>query len=239
MHGAAPHFQKRREAQINPSGSIESRLGPSAADGRRHTFASTARALQPCLQPMLPFIHSFRELVVLTRPHLAQPLPTSAAGSSVFSSPLGVTVAASQPCEQHARRQLKTVSGLRQVRSLRMLIPVRTTSTSASHIKLFKCNMPKSLRLIALPTEFAEHITNRSEFSLSRLCMMLLPVLPCRHVMTGHCFESSRSAGAAQKGGYRVRDFGGVFTSPMCKWCIFLLCESECGVPEHTTCGNE
>ena len=54
---------------------------------------------------------------------------------------------------------------------------------------------------------FAEHTTNRSEFSLSRLCMMLLPVLPCRHVITGHCFESSRSAGAAQKGGYRVRDF--------------------------------
>ena len=45
-------------------------------------------------------ISFFRELPLLTRPHLAQPLPSSAvsAGNSLFLSPLGVTVAASQPC---------------------------------------------------------------------------------------------------------------------------------------------
>ena len=42
----------------------------------------------------------FRELPLLTRPHLAQPLPSSAvsAGNSLFLSLLGVTVATSQPC---------------------------------------------------------------------------------------------------------------------------------------------
>ena len=42
----------------------------------------------------------FRELPLLTRPHLAQPLLSSAdpVGNGVFLSPLGVTVAALQPC---------------------------------------------------------------------------------------------------------------------------------------------
>ena len=151
MHGAAPHFQKRREAQINPSGSIESRTRAlSAADGRRHTFASTARALQPCLQPMLPFIYS---LLSRARGLDAASSGAAAANQCSWKQRLFVAARRHRRClaavKQHARRQLKTVSGLRQVRSLRMLIPVRTTSTSAWQIKLFKCNMPKSLRLIA------------------------------------------------------------------------------------------
>ena len=65
-------------------------LKPSAADSRPHTFASL-RALAASRLPLF-----FRELPLLTRPQLAQPLLSTAdsAGNSVLSSPLGVTVAA-------------------------------------------------------------------------------------------------------------------------------------------------
>ena len=71
-------------------------IGPSAAASRRHTFAS----LRSC--SLAAFIHAFAELPLLTWPHLAQPLLRTAdpAGDSLFSSPLGSTVAAS-------RRRLK------------------------------------------------------------------------------------------------------------------------------------
>ena len=67
-------------------------IGPSAAASRRHTFAS----LRSC--SLAAFIHAFAELPLLTWPHLAQPLLRTAdpAGDSLFSSPLGSTVVASQ-----------------------------------------------------------------------------------------------------------------------------------------------
>ena len=72
-------------------------LGSSAADATpddtpsRRWRAPAARA---------SIYSSFRELPLMTPAHLAQPLPASAvsAKSSLISSPLGVTVAASQPC---------------------------------------------------------------------------------------------------------------------------------------------
>ena len=85
-------------------------LGPSAADGRPHTFACCA------LQPFSCFPSFFRELPLLTRPHLAQPLPASAdpAGSKLFWSPLGVTVAASllaAACETSAKGRVRLAPG--------------------------------------------------------------------------------------------------------------------------------
>ena len=47
-----------------------------------------------------------------------------------------------------------------------------------------------------------------------------------------HCFEYDRSAGPAQKSGYRVRDFGGVFNS------TFFFRAESCivSVPKHVAC---
>jgi hypothetical protein len=69
-------------------------LGPSATEADAHTFASL-RSLQP---RVLPFL--FRELPLLSRPRPAQPLLLTAdsAGSSLFLSPIGVTIAAARPC---------------------------------------------------------------------------------------------------------------------------------------------
>jgi hypothetical protein len=69
-------------------------LGPSATEADAHTFASL-RSLQPCV---LPFVLS--RAALLTRPCPAQPLLITAdsAGSSVFLSPIGVTIAAARPC---------------------------------------------------------------------------------------------------------------------------------------------
>ena len=69
-------------------------LMPSATEADAHTFASL-RSLQP---RVLPFVLS--RAALLTRPRPAQPLLLTAdsAGSSVFLSPIGVTIAAARPC---------------------------------------------------------------------------------------------------------------------------------------------
>jgi len=59
---------------------------------------------------VLPTFHFFfRELPLLSRPRPAQPLllTADAAGSSVFSSPIGVTIAAARPhaCSLNASAQ--------------------------------------------------------------------------------------------------------------------------------------
>ena len=70
-------------------------LGPSATEADAHTFASLRS-----LQPRVCFHFFFRELPLLSRPRPAQPLLLTAdsAGSSVFLSPIGVTIAAARPC---------------------------------------------------------------------------------------------------------------------------------------------
>ena len=50
-------------------------LGPSAADARRHTFASL-RA--PAARASIYLFILFRELPLMTPAHLAEPLPASA-----------------------------------------------------------------------------------------------------------------------------------------------------------------
>ena len=101
----------------------KSHSSPPASDSRPHTFAS----LRSC--SLAAFIHAFAELPLLTWPHLSLPLLHTAdpAGDSLFLSPLGSTVAASQLRSGMRGVSKKTVSGLRQVRSLRMLIRVVTT----------------------------------------------------------------------------------------------------------------
>ena len=78
--------------------------------------------------------------------------------------------------QRHARREQKVVCGLRQVRSLRMLIRARTTSISACQTMLFRCALPTSPRLTAHPAAFAEHTTDLSPVP-SLGCEMLLPVV--------------------------------------------------------------
>ena len=93
MLGAAPHPQWDREREDNPSGSrqfaIAGPLQPRADD-------TPSRRLRSC--SLAAFIHAFAELPLLTWPHLALPLLHTAdpAGDSLFLSPLGSTVAASQ-----------------------------------------------------------------------------------------------------------------------------------------------
>ena len=102
-------------------------LGASATEADAHTFASL-RSLQP---RVLPFVLS--RAALLTRPRPAQPLLLTAdsAGSSVFLSPIGVTIAAARPCMFIECASANRVSGLCQVRFLHMLILAATTSASA------------------------------------------------------------------------------------------------------------
>ena len=139
-------------------------LGPCAADGLRHT---------PSLRRARSFacFHFF-----LSRARGLDAASSGAAAASQCYSSWNQRLffAARRHCrclsavQQHARRQLKTVCGLRQVRSLRMLIPAMTTSTSAWHTKLFRCATLALLWLTAQPAAFAEHATDQSVFSLSR-----------------------------------------------------------------------
>jgi hypothetical protein len=81
-------------SEVPPQEAGKVALGPSATEADAHTFASL-RSLQPCV---LPFVLS--RAALLTRPCPAQPLLITAdsAGSSVFLSPIGVTIAAARPC---------------------------------------------------------------------------------------------------------------------------------------------
>ena len=81
-------------SEVPPQEAGKVALGPSATEADAHTFASL-RSLQP---RVLPFVLS--RAALLTRPRPAQPLLLTAdsAGSSVFLSPIGVTIAAARPC---------------------------------------------------------------------------------------------------------------------------------------------
>ena len=106
-------------SEVPPQEAGKVALGPSATEADAHTFASL-RSLQP---RVLPFVLS--RAALLTRPRPAQPLLLTAdsAGSSVFLSPIGVTIAAARPCMFIQCVSAKEcVSGLCQVRRLHMLI---------------------------------------------------------------------------------------------------------------------
>ena len=91
--GRRPIPTGAKNSEVPPQEAGKVAIGPSAAASRRHTFAS----LRSC-SSLAAFIHAFAELPLLTWPHLAQPLLRTAdpAGDSLFSSPLGSTVVASQ-----------------------------------------------------------------------------------------------------------------------------------------------
>ena len=72
--------------------------------------------------------------------------------------------------QRHARREQKVVCGLRQVRSLRMLIPASTTSTLARATSKYVWNSTSTpLRLTARPSLLAEQVTDHRQLSLSSL----------------------------------------------------------------------
>ena len=104
-------------------------LGPSAADARRHTFASL-RA---------PAARASIYLFILSRAAAHDAGSSGGAAPSQCCSSLNqhlfVAPRRHRRClaavEQHARRQLKTMCSLCQVRSLRMLIHAVTSSTLA------------------------------------------------------------------------------------------------------------
>jgi hypothetical protein len=94
--GQAPSPMAPRSRGVHQKKSTKSHSGalqprPTHTPSRR----CAVRSLQPCV---LPFV--LRELPSCTRPRPAQPLLLAAdsAGSSVFLSPIGVTIAAARPC---------------------------------------------------------------------------------------------------------------------------------------------
>ena len=109
---------------VPPREVLKVALGPSATEADAHTFASL-RSLQHSLACFHLF---FRELRLLTLPRPAQPLLLTAdsAGSSLFLSPIGVTIAAARPCMfiECVSAKNRRVRGLSlcQVRCLHMLI---------------------------------------------------------------------------------------------------------------------
>ena len=159
MLGCVSRSQRRRDPEINPQATPQSRARPLCS--QEPTTHLRVAAHCSLFRASLSF---FRELPLLTRPHLAQPLPASAV--SAAKQPLFVAARRHRRClaavQRHARREQKVVCGLRQVRSLRMLIRARTTSISACQTMLFRCALPTSPRLTAHSAAFAEHTTDLS-----------------------------------------------------------------------------
>ena len=121
MLGAAPHPQWRRDLGDIPSRSPQKSHSAPLQPRPTHT---PSRRCAPC--SLVCFHFFFRELPLLTRPHLTQPLLLTfeTAGKSAFSSPYDVSVAAARQDICTISRQLNKPSsyGLCQVRSLHMLI---------------------------------------------------------------------------------------------------------------------
>ena len=184
-------------------------LFPSAAERADDT---PSRRLRSC--SLAAFIHAFAELPLLTWPHLALPLLHTAgqAGDSLFLSPLGSTVAASQ-----LRSGMRGVSKNRE-RLAPGSIPAHA-DPSGDYINigmahtLFTCVMPTPRRLTARPAACRACHSDRSPVLSLTLSGWFLP-LPS-HVLQAMSLDCSGAAGAAQKGEYRVRGFGGVFTFPL------------------------
>ena len=169
--------------EVPPIGSRQSRIRPPPASSimqpraDAHTFACCA----PAASCVLPSFFQ-RELPLLTWPHLAQrPLRSAdSAGNSIFSSTLGISIAALQPCSSMCGVSSKNVCGLHQVRFLRMLIPVRPHADSAWQAKLFRCasfmqaqlclqSMPRAIRpVLSLIDIGLQHLSCR--FLLLRAC---------------------------------------------------------------------
>ena len=166
-------------------------LKPSAADSRPHTFASLRASC------------SLAASIVLSR---AAALDTASARCSAQLIQLETasfrrrSASPSLLCSRAAacKASAKTVCGLRQVRSLRMLIPAATTSTSAWQAKLFGCAIPTPRRPIARP---AVQSMSLAAAGLSRDPVMLLPVVAfaCAMQVTSHSLHwRSRSSSKEQ-----------------------------------------
>ena len=172
MHGAAPHFQKRREAQINPSGSIESRT--RALCSRRPTTHLRVDCARPAAMPAAHA--SIYSLLSRARGLDAASSGAAAANQCSWKQRLFVAARRHRRCleavKQHARRQLKTVSVRLAPGSITahadscedyVNIGMANKAIQVQHAQIIAADS------IALPTAFAEHTTNRSEFSLSTL----------------------------------------------------------------------
>ena len=154
MLGAAPHPHSRREREVDYPGSKakshSSPLQPSA-DATPSLNGAASRA----------YFH-----FMLSRAAALDAASSGAAAASqCCSSPKQhLFVAArrhrrwlARAVQQHAKRQLKAVCGLHQVRFLCMLIPARALRTSAWQKELFRCATSTPLRLTACPAAFALH----------------------------------------------------------------------------------
>ena len=119
--GGAPSPLAPRTARSPLKKQAKSHSGPLQP---RPTHTPSRRCA-PCSLACFHFF--FREVPLLSRPRPAQPLLLTAdsAGSSVFLSPIGVTIAAARPCmfiAECVSAKNACVSGLCQVRCLHMLI---------------------------------------------------------------------------------------------------------------------
>ena len=95
MLGAAPHS---RWASKHPRDSSEKSTKSHSGPLQPRPTHTPSRRCAPCSLACFHFF--FRELPLLSRPRPAQPLllTVDPAGSSVFLSPIGVTIAAARPC---------------------------------------------------------------------------------------------------------------------------------------------
>ena len=93
--GAAPHS---RWASKHPRDSSEKSTKSHSGPLQPRPTHTPSRRCAPC--SLASFHFFFRELPLLSRPRPAQPLLLTAdsAGSSVFLSPISVTIAAARPC---------------------------------------------------------------------------------------------------------------------------------------------
>ena len=157
--GGAPSPMEPRELFVHPRKYAKSHSGPlqPTAD---HTPSRRCALAAFFVLPFLSFASccSRRGLIWRSR---CQPVLIQLEATSFCRRSASPSLPRSRAA-QHARRQQKVVCGLRQVRSLRMLICARTTSISACQTMLFKCALPTPPRLIARPAAFAEHATDLS-----------------------------------------------------------------------------
>ena len=194
--GQAPSPMASRTRGVHLKKSTKSHSGPLQP---RPTHTPSRRCA-PCSLACFHFF--FRELPLLTRPHLTQPLLLTfeTAGKSAFSSPYDVSVAAARQDICTISRQLNkpccaaSSYSLCQVRSLHMLIAAAKRACGVRYVRTYTSHNPFS-RVHAAYHVPVPTVHGLSDCALYLLCCLIL--MTSILMTTSH--GSAKSAGAAQK----------------------------------------